>query len=262
MPTNYADHSSIKQDDVQALSTALDDIPKLLQTAHEFTDMEINTCQLQFHLGKALILCIQQDSPAATNSNVESHKSTFDSTIHHIQTWLTDTANQRTEHPFSPGVVFLDDETPVAPSWEYLHSAFSTLESLQLISLFLAAQTKPHSSSKSKSKTKSGVNPTPFTLPADQRSGMQDLISQIEKSIHDTAGTLKENLNTSGVLGRMIDMVFGRSGSEGGEPMGKELEQLPDAETVAEGFCGEVRESWEAGLDGILGVQVGVKKFE
>lgn len=260
MHIDYNEPQSIKQDDVQALASALDDISQLLKTAHdEFTDTEISTCQLHFHLGKALILRLQKDSPPA--SGAESHKPIFDSAILHIQTWLTDIVKQRTERPFSPGVIFLDDGTPIAPSWEYLHSTFSTLESLQLVSLFLAAQAKPtSSSSKAKSKAKNNPNPTPFTLSAEQRTAMADLVFRIEQSIHDTARTLKENLNTSGVLGHMIDAVFGRSGDENhsnaAAAIGKELEQFPDAETVAEGFCGEVKVSWEDGLNGILGVKV------
>ncbi len=33
-----------------------------------------------------------------------------------------------------------------------------------------------------------------------------------------------------------------------------------DAETVAEQFCGEVRESWEDALDGVLSIRV--KKYK
>lgn len=270
MHTGYHEPQSIKQDDVEELGTALDDVPKLLKSAcDEFTNIEINTCQLHFHLGKALVLRLQKDSP--TTSGAESDKATFDSAILHIQTWLTNSIKQRTEQAFSAGAIFLDAQIPVAPSWEYLHSTFSILECLQLISLFLAAQAKPTSSSKSKSKTKNNPNPNPnpnpFTLPTEQRTAMTDLVFQIEKGVHDTAKTLKENLNTSGVLGRMIDAVFGRSENENqgdnkgsaavnAAASGKELEQFPDAETVAESFCGEVKASWADALDGILWVKV------
>lgn len=113
---------------------------------------------------------------------------------------------------------------------------------------------------------------------------LRDLVGKIEKSIHDSARLLKGNLNASGVLGTMVDMVFGRNNTTGrsvsdedatavdaaasasastatatSTAFGNALDHLPDAESVAELFCGEVRESWEDALDGIL--SVGVKRY-
>ncbi len=256
----YYEPPSIKQDDIEELASTLDDIPQLLKTAHdELTETEINNCNLQLHLGKALTLRLLQ--PATTPNTADSTKVNFDNAIKSIQDWLKDTLKKLTNHFFNHGVIHLAG-TPIAPSWKYLHSAFSTLESLQAISLFLAGQAK---ASKTRSKAK---NSSTFLLPAEQRKTIQALVEQIERSIHDSARKLKDNLNASGVLGQLVDSVFGRvaggAESEGSgdasEAFGKELEKLPDAETVAEGFCAEVREGWEEGLEGVL--SVGVKRWK
>jgi hypothetical protein len=246
----YHEPQSIQQKDVQDLASALKDLPGLLKDTHnELTETEISNCNLQFYIGKALTLRLQQALPPF--STADSNKADFDRAIQNIQDWLTETAKTQTEHPFTHGVISIS-ESPIAPSWQYLHFAFSTLDSLQILSLFLAGQAK---ASKMKSKTKN-----PYILSADQRKHLQEPSEQIEKTIHDSARRLKDNLNASGVLGQMIDAVFGRNLEGTGAAFGRELEKLPNAEEAAERFCGEVRESWEDALDGIL--EVGVRRYK
>jgi N-terminal acetyltransferase B complex non-catalytic subunit len=257
MHTEYHEPQSIKQNEVEQLAAAISELQNLLKTNNdELTQTEIDNCTLQSKVGNAITLRLHQ-TIAPTSSTDPHDKASFDDSIHCIQDWLNDTAKQQTEYSCDHSIKILG-ETSIAPSWQYLHSAFSTLESLQFIALLLAlSHTKP-SKSKSKSKSK---NPL-LVLPPDQRKRMLDLVLQIESSIHDSARTLKANLNASGVLGRMIDVVFGKGGDDNagvgalGAVSGKELEKLPDAETVAEGFCGEVKESWEDALEGIMGVRV------
>ena len=245
----YHEPQSIEESNSQELASTLAKFADLLKaSSEELTETEISNCNLQYYLGKALTLRLQQTSPSA--SAADPNKADFENAVQSIQGWLNDTAKERDEHPFTRDVIVIA-EKPIAPSWQYLHAAFSTLESLQGISLFLAGQTKISW------KTKK-----PFTLPFERRSAIQRLVEKIEKSIHDSARTLKANLNALGVLGQMIDTVFGRSADSGSDNVngsnafGKELERLPDAETVAELFCGEVRESWEDALDGVLSVKV------
>ena len=264
----YHEPQTIVPNNVEELASVIPNILKLLKAfSEQLTDSEISNCTLQYHLGRALTLCLlqQQQPPPA----LESHKADFNDAVQSIQDWLRVTSKNFKERPFNHSTVISVAGTPIAPAWEYLHSVFSILESLQATALFLAGQSK---ASKTKSKVKN-----PFTLPADQGKGIQELVKQIEKDIHDSARTMKGNLNASGVLGGMVDVVFGRSaendGSTGGShgqgqgegkvggggittSFGKQLEKLPDAETVAEQFCGEVRQSWEDALDGVLSVRV------
>lgn len=263
----YHEPQTIAANNVQELASVIPNIPKLLKAfSEQLTNSEISNCTIQYHLGRALTLRLlyhhQQQPPPVP----ESHKADFDNAVESIQDWLNTTLEKLKERPFNHSTVISMAGTPIAPTWEYLHSAFSTLESLQATALFLAGQAK---GLKTKSKVKN-----PFTLPADNGKGIRQSVEQVEKHIHDSARTMKGNLNASGVLGGMVDLVFGRSaendGSTGGShghghgqgqgggitTFGKQLEQLPDAETVAEQFCGEFRQSWEDALDGVLSVRV------
>lgn len=253
----YHEPRSIQPQNVQELASVLVNLPKLLKAfSKELTKTEISNCSLQYYLGRALTLRLQHAS--STGSTTDSAKADLDNAVQSIQDWLNGTTQEREEDAFNHGVILMA-KTPIAPTWEYLHSAFSTLESLQAISLFLAGQAK--ASVRTKSKTRN-----PLTLSPDQRKAVQQHVDQLEKNIHDSARTLKTNLNASGVLGQMIDAVFGRNSADTGDgdgdagsstaAFGRQLERLPDAESVAEEFCGEVRESWEDALDGILGVEV------
>jgi N-terminal acetyltransferase B complex non-catalytic subunit len=254
----YHEPQSIKHHDIQELASVLVNIPRMKESCHEeLTTTEIDNCHLQFHLGKALTLRLLNTS--LTDGKADSNKNEFDNAIQHILDWLKATAKARIENPFNHCIAFTP-EKPIAPTWQYLHSAFSTLESLQAISLFLASQSK---ASKTKSKTKN-----PFSLSTAQHKQVEQLLEQIETSIHNSARTLKTNLTSSGVLGSMIDVVFGRStnntardtqegdAAAAADSIGNHLENLPDAETVAELFCAEVKESWEDALDGVLGVKL------
>lgn len=275
----YHEPQSLKQADIQDLSCTLDNLSELLQTArHELTTTELHNCTLHFHLGKALTLRLQQqqqqhqqpESPT-TPSTMVTNKPTYDNIINSIQTWLTDTLKHQPS--LNHRIISTSPPPLLAPTWEYLHSAFSTLESLQLIALFLVLASPPSaakaaSSSKSKAKLRAKTA-NPYSLSAEQNKALHDLIGEVEKKIHGSATALKRGLGGSGVLGGMVDGVFGRGGlgeEDGGgggavtaaaaARFGKEMERLPGAEVVAEMFCAEVRGSWEGGLDGVLGVGV------
>ncbi len=268
----YHEPQTIAANNVQELASVIPNIPKMVKAfSEQLTDAEISSCTLQYHLGMALTLHLQQQHASPTP---ESHQADFDNAVQSIRDWLNATLEQPQEHPFNHSTVISMAGNPIAPTWEYLHSAFSILECLQATALFLAGQAKA-SRTKSKSKVKN-----PFTLPADQRMGIQKLVEQIEERIHDSSRMMKENLNASGILGGMIDVIFGRSADnddstggvvhgdvqgegKGGEiptSLGEQLEKLLDAETVAEQFCSEVRQSWEDALDGVLSVRV--KRYE
>ena len=256
MYTEYHEPQSIRPDEVQELTTAMTELPSLLRSTHEeLTQTEISNCALQLNVGKAAFLRLRQNLTPSSPVGPDGREG-FDTSVQHIQDWLKNTARQHAEH-LSQHSINIPSEPPLAPSWQYLHSTFSTLESLQFIALFLALQAK---SLKTKSKSKS-KNPG-LVLSTEQQKPMLDLVLHIESSIHESVRTLKANLNAAGVLGRMIDVVFGRIGDDAagdgglGAVFGRELEQLPEAETVAEHFCGEVKESWEDALEGVLAVRV------
>jgi N-terminal acetyltransferase B complex non-catalytic subunit len=248
MQAEYHEPQSMQQTHVQQIAIVANEAHDLLEAAKDqLTDAERSYALLHSHLGRTITVRLQQSLPTG---KAESDKAKFDDALQQVQRWLSDRAKQCSDPGTEDNVIVIGG-TPIAPTWRYLHSAFSVLESLQSIALFLAAQPK---ASKTKSKSKGSLS-----IAADQQKSLLDSIAQIEKGIHDSAQTLKSNLNASGVLGQLTDTVFGR-GAENERDLhavfGKELEQLPDAETVVEQFCGELRESWEDALDGILSIRV------
>ena len=140
-----------------------------------------------------------------------------------------------------------------APSWTYLHRTFSLLETLQGISLLLAIL---NSKSRTKStKLKAQAEP----MGKEKISEMQKIVEEVEATVHEDARKLKRQLNASGMLGRLMDIGLGRDEEmDGQSPVGKVLEGISDA-TSLEVLCGDMKESWEDALDGILAVKVKAK---
>jgi len=134
------------------------------------------------------------------------------------------------------------------PTWVYLHSSFSKLETLQLLSLFAAVASKRSKSAKSKT----------LAVTKERIASLQELVASVQSGIHDSAKKLKEELNAPGVLGKLFDVALGRTDGEKEDtpenPVGVEIEKLCDAATL-ETLCGDMRESWEDALDGILAVK-------
>lgn len=248
----YHEPQSLNKSDVEEIASVLEELRRLLLTADdELTKTEVQNCNLRFHLGKATTVRLQQ-GPSSASAVEANHDADFDNSVQGIQDWLNEAAKERKQDLLDETISM--SGTPIAPSWRYLHSAFSTLESLQSIALFLAAGQTKASASAPASKSRSKAKNTALALRPGQGGKMQEVVDQIEKAVHDSASRLKANLNGPGVLDQMMDGVFGRSGV--GEVVGKEMEKLADAETVAEQFCGEVRDSWEDALDGVLAVKV------
>lgn len=256
----YQEHDepqSIRQSDVEEMAAALEDLPgRLLTAGDELTKMEIENCNLRYQIGRALTLRLWPASNTASAA-VDADRADLDDILQRIQDWLDQAEEEWRTHPHRH--VISVAEIPIAPSWRYLHSAVSMLESLQTISVFVLTGSTKGSVPKSKSKAKnqSSMAAAAAATSAEQRKKeLQASIERVEKCIHDVTAKLRANLNGSGVLGHMVDVVFGRGGV--GEAVGKEMEGLGDAETVAEEFCGQVRDSWEDALDGLLAI--GVKR--
>ena len=138
-----------------------------------------------------------------------------------------------------------------APSWYFLHRSYSILETLQGISLLLAVLAKRPKTSKSKA-------PTP-TVHNDRLTSVQRLTVQVEASIQDSARKLRAEINMPGILGKLLDLGLARNEQDEISPVGKVLEQLSEGAAM-ETFSGDMRDSWDDALDGILTVKVNVPK--
>jgi len=164
-----------------------------------------------------------------------------------IQTYAPDTPDTSLPGPDDHFIVLHDIKLP---SWRYMHTSFTLLETLQALSLFLTAQ------SKNQKPKKTNANPTTAVPSKGQITKLQDLVTHAEKAVHADAKRLKQQINTSGVLGKLLDVSLGR-GDGGDDELAAQLERVCD-EAQAETVCGRMKEAWEDALDGILAVKVGV----
>ena len=135
------------------------------------------------------------------------------------------------------------------PTWKYLHASFTALETLQSISLFFSVASR-----KTTKMSKA------LTVPKETITKMQALVTSAEVANHKQAKDVKNTLNEPGVLGKLVDVVTGRNEDvEQQSYVGEAVENQCDAARI-ETFCGEMKESWEDALDGVLACKVKVFK--
>lgn len=209
----------------------------------ELTAVEVENLQAHILLTKGAI---------AAKDISASETQSMDEVILQIEKWLKErapNANSTARHASEDDLVHFNAEIQ-APSWNHLHRSFSLLETLQGISLFLTVLSKKPKNSKSKAQA---------AVPKERLSELRKLLTDVEAGVHDEARRLKAEINKPGVLGKLMDIGMGRNEEDDLDPVGKVLEQLADAATL-ETFCGEMRDSWEDALDGILAVKVKVPK--
>ncbi|KAK2788459.1 hypothetical protein FQN53_003605 [Emmonsiellopsis sp. PD_33] len=125
-----------------------------------------------------------------------------------------------------------------APSWLYLHSTISLLETLKAISLFTSYL----------SKTKSKL------LPKDKLDALTKQVAHLLDAIKENTRFLKRQISESGMLGELVEWATGGY-NDGGEDgvVRKEIEELMDTASL-ELFCGSLMESWDDALDGVVGI--------
>lgn len=125
--------------------------------------------------------------------------------------------------------IFLQPGTLSAPSWKFFHESFLILESLRALSQITTIALKKGSKSK---------------LPKDR---LEKLVSSVRLA-HDCirANVRSLKLSEPGMLSGLIDLVLGGNARDA-------LEKTLDVPAL-ELLCGELMESWEEGLDGMLAV--------
>lgn len=218
----------------------------------ELTDVELDNLKAHTSLASAIVAMKPPSGPEG---------STLNQHISDIEDWLRgrvrsteDAQKGDDDATFKKDTLHFGSSAQIlAPSWTWLHRSFSLLETLQAISLFLSTLNPKSKPKSTKSKAKAGL------IAADTLSTMQNLIQEIETSVHESARKLKRELDAPGMLGRLMDIGLGRDeGQDEPSPVGKVLEGLVDM-TSLEVLCGDMKESWEDALDGILAVKVKTK---
>ncbi|KAL2007064.1 hypothetical protein VTN00DRAFT_8502 [Thermoascus crustaceus] len=204
----------------------------------EMTSIEIENSKIHLALLKIASLLSGSKSVPADE---------LDGLLTQVEEYLTSTSQTLTsengQNPaiFSDTTVSLPPEKPSAlPSWLYLHHSFSVLETLKAISLLVSVSSKKTSKSAPK-------------ISKDRADRLVTLVRQTHEAVKTNTRTLKSRISEPGVLSALVDLVV-VGGAEGGK-LRDELENTLDTAAL-EVFCGALMESWEEGLDGVLGVSV------
>jgi N-terminal acetyltransferase B complex non-catalytic subunit len=145
-------------------------------------------------------------------------------------------------HLIASTAVFLGADTPVGPTWKYLHSTFVLLETVKALSQIVGLATK-----------KGGKA---VKLPKERVERLSTLVSEIYELVRSNTRALKQRVSTSGVLSSLVDLVIqGDQFATSEKELQDILETTLDPSNV-ELFCGSLMESWEEALDGVLGVRL------
>uniref|UniRef100_A0A093V0Q6 N-alpha-acetyltransferase 25, NatB auxiliary subunit n=1 Tax=Talaromyces marneffei PM1 TaxID=1077442 RepID=A0A093V0Q6_TALMA len=135
----------------------------------------------------------------------------------------------------------------ILPSWKYLHSSFLLLETLKVLSSTISLV-----ETSAKKLPKSGAKPSKEVV-----QSLKEVATKLQEKVKSNTRTLRSNVIGSGVLGALTDLIFLQSQKdliESSNELAGELEQTLDASGV-EVFCGELLESWEEALGGVLSVK-------
>ncbi|KAK2753596.1 hypothetical protein FQN54_007373 [Arachnomyces sp. PD_36] len=203
-------------------------------TEAELTAAELESSKIHQSLLRAVSII------AGSNKPTPEATADLDSIFSQLEKWLTDKneSPSNTESYAFKDTIHLKDK-PLAPSWVYLHNNFTLLETLKAISLFAY-----YASGAAKGKSPLGK---------EKAESIQSLVKQAGDRVRANTRLLKSHISESGVLGELVDLVLADREAEGS--VGAEMAEMVD--TVAlEVFCGEVMESWEDALNGVLNVIV------
>jgi N-terminal acetyltransferase B complex non-catalytic subunit len=215
----------------------------------ELTDVELDNLTAHASLASAVVAMKRPSAP--DNPGLQKHISDLENWLRSKASFPNDSNVADEATKTGRDLLHFGSTVPTkAPSWTYLHRAFSLLETLQGISLLLAVLNPKSKAKSTKSKAKAE------SIGADRISAMQEMVEEIETDIRNGVRELKHELNAPGMLGRLMDIGLGRDEEQDElSPVGKVLEGLADA-TSLEVLCGDMRESWEDALDGILAIKV------
>ncbi|KAF9884168.1 hypothetical protein FE257_002226 [Aspergillus nanangensis] len=165
-----------------------------------------------------------------------------------VQNWLDCKAkelgmnNSKVSPLMSTTAISLQPTTPLAPSWKTFHTLYLSFECLKAVSGVSAIALKKGSKA--------------AKLPKERVERLVNTMRQVDGDIRSNIRALKSRLSESGVLGSLIDLVVGGEGNgEDGPQLRDEIEKTLDMSSL-ELFCGELMESWEEGLGGVLAVRL------
>ncbi|WEW61277.1 hypothetical protein PRK78_006767 [Emydomyces testavorans] len=230
----YTDSSAREKltDQVSSCATLDLDLPDAELTPTEVENIKIH------HL---LLKLIAAYTETPTTSDTDS----IDGISSQIESWLNDKVaalSSSTPADIQGTINLAPTEASTscpAPTWHYLHTNISLLETLKTISLFVSSQTQ----GKSKSK------PSPC-IAKEKLEALRMLTKKLADVIKLNTRMLKSRIAESGTLGQLVSIVT--SGPKGDmENLAAEIEKMIGTSSL-ELFCGSLMESWDEALDGVV----------
>ncbi|KAE8394582.1 N-acetyltransferase B complex non catalytic subunit-domain-containing protein [Aspergillus alliaceus] len=203
----------------------------------EMTSTEIESAKINLNLLK--VVSFLNGSTSVTPEEV-------DSCLTQVEEWLgsklegLDQRGPQISTLVSNTAISLRRDESSAPSWKSFHDLYLSLESLKALSLITSIALKKASK-------------TP-KLPKDRVQRLAESTHKVHESIRVNARALKSAISKPGVLGSLIDLVV-TGHDEDGTQLREELDKTFDLAAL-EMFCGELMESWEEGLNGLLCVSL------
>ncbi|PYH47457.1 MDM20/NAA25 family protein [Aspergillus saccharolyticus JOP 1030-1] len=169
-----------------------------------------------------------------------------DASLAEVEAWLDSKVQDLEEGDgklspvISKTALFLKPEAPTGPTWKYFHNQFLVLDSLKALSLLTTVATRKGSKN--------------AKLSRERVDKLTEKTRQVFQDIRSSGRTLKSHISASGGLGALVDLVLAGTGSgPEGSKLSSELNKTLDMSQL-EVFCGELMESWEEGLKGLLAV--------
>lgn len=206
------------------------------KTVSGLTEAEASSHGCHQLLGEILVVLLE--STKEQQPDIDNH-------LKDLMSWLN--KHELVKDPAVNGVE--------VPSWTFIHTCFTRLQTLQTVALLVTTLSR-------KAKSKSSKPPS---VPKNVVTELQEAVVAADRAIHQSARELKTAINEPGILGRLIEVVGGRleQGHMSENPEYKALaEEYADTydELALEEYCGKMKDSWEEALDGILAIEVKMTK--
>lgn len=202
-----------------------------LSDVQDMTLAEKHNSNIQTVLLKAVLLLA--DSKSVPGQEV-------DKLLKQAEEWLVQTLPSiSSESTLEDITISIPSRKLRVPSWLFFHSNYSIVETVKALSLLLSV-------AKSKKSPKAGARPSKELI-----ERLVELVNQVHEAIKTNAKSLRSNVMGSGILGSMTDLIFHKDSQDEDGELQKELEDSLDSSAV-EIFCGELMESWEEAVGGIM----------
>ncbi|KAL5342593.1 N-acetyltransferase B complex non catalytic subunit-domain-containing protein [Aspergillus crustosus] len=224
--------------------TEAPEIPVLDDILGADAELDLTTSEVEStktHLSLLKLAVYVSGSKSVTSEQV-------DQSLHQVEEWLNSkmkalaTDGDSISPILSETAIFLQSGAPYAPTWRFFHSMFTSLETLKALASLC--------STASKNRSKGGK------LPKDRVESLLSLGRKVHDEVLANIRTLKKQVSEPGKLGSLIDLVVAGDGTGEHNPqLRDDLEKTLDTSSL-ELFCGELMESWDEALGGVIAVRV------